>query len=93
MGVAENIGTESVDPAVGLRRAGWSGRTVGADFAAVPLADGPVECRTPLRHRVRIHVDGPATLRFDADGGAFRGSCRPSGGYRPTDHPAGLPPA
>ena len=40
-----------------------------------------------FNHYVRLYVDGPATLRFDADGGAsFGGGSDPSGSYTVTGY-------
>jgi LysM repeat protein len=47
-----------------------------------------------FNHSVRLYIDGPATLQFDADGGAgFGGSGNPSGGYSVSGFLEGLPPA
>ena len=45
-----------------------------------------------FNHLVRLYVDGPATLQFDADGAAG-GSGDPSGGYSVSGFLEALPPA
>lgn len=59
------------------------------------LGEGPTDRRFfGFNHRVRLYVDGPAQLQFDADGGASHGgSGNPSGSYSLTGHLEGLPPA
>jgi LysM domain len=42
-------------------------------------------------HSVRLYIDGPATLQFDADGGAG-GVSNPDGGYSVSGFLEGLPP-
>ena len=46
-----------------------------------------------FNHNVRLYIDGPASLQFDADGGSgFGGSGNPSGGYSVSGFLEGLPP-
>jgi LysM repeat protein len=53
------------------------------------LGLGPTDRRFfGFNHAVRLYVDGPATLQFDADGGSFTGGGdnHPSGGYTVTGY-------